>query len=82
MVENMMAIMGSRVGQLLICSLLISALFKRAIVRSLAQSLFKKEQMSDCSFRRSLQKSNPSFVTLLKKAIALSLFQRERKSKN
>jgi len=45
------------VWQLLIRSSLISALFKRAIVRSLAQSLFKKEWMSDRFFRRSLQKS-------------------------
>jgi len=57
---------------LLICSSLISALFKRAIVRSLAQSLFKKEQMSNCSF-----------VTLLKianeQSLFLSLFSKERR---
>jgi len=36
---------------------LISALLKRAIERSLAHSLFKKEQMSNRSFRHSFQKS-------------------------
>jgi len=40
-----------------------SLIFKRVIVQSLAQSLFKKEQMSNCAFCCSLQKS--------KRAIAL-----------
>jgi len=61
------------VWQLLIRSSLISALFKRAIVRSLPQSLFKKERRRDCSFCRSFQKS--------KRAIALlSLFSKEQMS--
>jgi len=37
---------------------LSSLIFKRAFVQLLAKSLFKKERMSDCSFCRSLQKSD------------------------
>jgi len=44
--------------QSLIHYLLISALFKR----SLAQSLFKKEQMSNRSFQKSDEKSDHSFA--------------------
>jgi len=65
-------ILGNSFAHLLNCSSLI---FKRAIVQSLAQSLFKKERMSDRSFCRSLQKKKSEW------AIALSLFQKERKSK-
>jgi len=53
----------------LICSLLISAFFKRAIEQSLADSLFSalfaKEQMSDRSFFA-------LFKRVTKRAIALS----------
>jgi len=61
----------SRVGQLLIPSfaLFISALLKRAIVRSLAQSLFAKEQKSNCSFVPLLKRANEQlpFLSLLTK---------------
>jgi len=56
---------GWAIAHSLICSSLISALFKRAIVRLLAQSLFKKEWMSDPSFCRSLQKSDRAIAPLL-----------------
>jgi len=60
-----------RVGQSLICSSLISALFKRANEQSGFLALFAKEQMSDCSFLALYKRAT-------KRAIALSLFQKEQ----
>jgi len=40
----------------------------------------QKEQMEDCSFCHSLQKSDGFFVALLKREMALLLFQKEWKS--
>jgi len=52
-------------------------LFERANERSLFSSLFMKEWKSDCSFRRSFEKSDRSFALLqraTKRAITRSLF--------
>jgi len=78
--------------RLLICSLkksewaitLFVALCKRAIERSLAHLLFKKERMSNCSFRRSLQKSDCLLIRSLKKSewaitLFVALFKRATK---
>jgi len=56
-------------------SLLISALFKRAIERLLFLALFAKERMSDSSIFALFKRAT-------KRAITILLFQKERKSKN
>jgi len=65
-------------SQSLICSLLI---FKRAIVWLLAHSLFKKERMSNCSFRRSLQKSERAITLILSRDCSFALSKRTKEQK-
>jgi len=76
---------GWALAHLLICSLLISALFKRAIVRSLAHLLFLKERMSNCSLQKT-KRAIALFVALLRRAneqsLFLFLFSKEQFSKS